>query len=632
MTNIEWLWFDTSGSTDVQNGDPYSDELNFDGVLKKLTKHGYALMLNRMETGKIQAVRLAVHDALGRAENPKIVIICSEHLIKSWYSTLLWDMGVEFKYFGVFEKSANLFSDKMANLCLVSTESLMRDGDKSVLGDSKIIWDLMIIDMPIDDKTGLKTYSTAIKSKSERLLISASASAEYGAEYANITELVKTLLQRGKKDSAPGGFTVKFGDGQSDTPVIAGRNKAGDYNVKTIKYKLDNALMSKARRIDGVSYKFGGNIFEEYALDLRKAYRADEYSTKHLKALAMADTKMKAFLAELNVVLEENPENRVVVYCSASGTVNYLAKVLKARYGDKKTVCVYNIMTDADYINSEFSCKSANEPHIIIADDRAGVRFLNIEKLTHIINYEYPENPAILEQRYTRGGRKAASGTGPEFSVFCDEDCKYDGRMLRKILLNNFSKAFCAGVADKSLLFNIEGIEEHLITLILDLKFISDNPKEAGEDFAFEYGLPENLQPKAIGEAAKNMLKKLGELFEIAEILDKKEIDGERLFTQLMQKTDEFKNKRVYLEGNKTLKLAKDPAANPPTAKKPPEVEKAVAFAATLTGEAADYPRIVDETAKLSDSKRLSALMSVWKHYRYNMKSPRTYREFMLNL
>ena len=59
------------------------------------------------------------------------------------------------------------------------------------------------------------------------------------------------------------------------------------------------------------------------------------------------------------------------------------------------------------------------------------------------------------------------------------------------------------------------------------------------------------------------------------------------------------------------------------------EVEKAVEFAATLTGEPVDYPLIIDETAKISDSKRLSALLSLWKHYRYKMNDPRTYKEFI---
>lgn len=622
MSNLDWLWFAGSNNADNENSDPYAPE-----VLKKLAKHNYALVLNRMETGKIQTVQLCVHDALIQYENPNIVIICPEHLLKSWYSTLLWEMGAEFKYFGVYEKSANLFSGMLANLCLVSSESITRDKENSVLGNPETIWDLMIIDIPVDDKTELKTYIDYVKSQAKKLLISAPASARYGAEYENMTELVKALLHRKRKDDTSEEIKIKVPvNGNSGNPFVTGRNMTGDYEVKTISYKIDPKSVEKAVRAEGASrYKFGGNIFEEYALEERIFYRADEYTNKHLKELVTIDTKMKAFLNEINIILEENPENCAVVYCSAPNTVNYIAKALRARYGDKKNICVYNVMTDADYINSELYCNEAAKPRVIITDDRAGVKFLNAEKITHIINYEYPENPAVLEQRYTRSGRKPSK---PVFYVFCDADYKYDGRMLRKTVLSKLGKAFCARIPDKCLLFNIENIEEYLITLILDLKYISDHPKEAGEDFSFEYGLPATVTGKAAAAEAEKMLKNLAALFDLGSLTDKKNIDGEKLFNEITKKITEFKGKRIYLEGN-ALRVEKESSRPLPEQKIPQEVAAAAEFTAKLTGGAEDLKLIKAEMAKLSDGRRLSALLALWKHYRYKMNFTQPYKKFI---
>ncbi|MCL2693830.1 MAG: hypothetical protein FWE60_01850, partial [Oscillospiraceae bacterium] len=141
MSNMEWLWL-----SDAEEFDPSALS-----VPEKLAKHGYACILNRMETGKVQAAQLCVHDVLSKNENPNIAIICPERLIKSWYSSMLWDMGVEFKYFGVSPRSLNLYSDSMANYCLISAESVIKDGEKSVLfkAGEGFIWDLMFVDLPM---------------------------------------------------------------------------------------------------------------------------------------------------------------------------------------------------------------------------------------------------------------------------------------------------------------------------------------------------------------------------------------------------------------------------------------------------------------------------------------------------
>jgi hypothetical protein len=613
MSNVEWLWM---------NGIDLNPHAGL--IPEKLAKHGYAIALNRMEVGKLQTAELCIHDVLSGKENPNIVIIAPEHLARNWYYSLLWDMGIEFKYFGVFEKSLGVFSDAVFNYCIVSIEGLLRNGLPT--GDNGLAWDLMIVDLPL---SGNLDFIGNIKTKAKKLLINASANG-LDDKHEKLSGLVKALVHRNRKADKGADYPINLSE--PDGNVVAGRNMAGGYDIKTINYKIDNAIIAKTERIDDVRlgiplYSYGGNIFEEYNLKERSVYLNDEYDKKQLKALLAADGKLEAFLKEI-VTLLSDPDNRIVVYCTSANTVNYVSKALWACNGGKKGICVYDRgTTDAEYVNNEFyGTGSTDEPNIIVADDKAGSRFLNVEKITHIINYEYPENPAILEQRLTRTGRKADKKT-PAFYIFCDEEYKFDGRMLRKTVLSNLGDAFCR-VPDKSLLFDIESIEEHLIVLILDLKFIADNAKEdMVESFRVEYNAPAVNSAADAAETANSRLEKLVEMFGLQEVIKQKEIDGERLFMEISQMIEKLKSNRVCLDEQGVLQVAeKTPPAQPKIA---PEMSGVAEFAKKLTGKKEDFELVSNEIDNLSYSRKLSALINVWKHYRFDLGAAKPYKDFI---
>jgi len=620
MSNVEWLW--TSGI----DFDSYAT-----AVPEKLSKHNFAVMLNRMEEGKLQTAHLCIHDVLTAGKNPNIIIICPENLTGNWYYSLLWDMGLEFKFYGVYEKSLDLFSDTAMNLCIVSSDALQGNSAvQTALLNSGIVWDLMIIDMPLSalsENIALDSYTKNIKTKTKKLLINTPASDVFGAKYEKLSAVAKALMHNGKKNAD---HPVNLSD---DGNAVAGRNMTGDYNVKTINYKIDGALYAKTERIDDTRsgiplYSYGGNIFEEYNLPERSVYLSNEYDKVQLKALLAADAKLEAFLKEIVTLLSDS-ENRIVVYCTSGNTMNYVSKALWACNGGKKGICVYDSnSTDAEFVKGEFFGESAEEPNIIVADDSAGARFFNVEQITHIINYEYPENPVVLEQRLTRAGRKAMKNNSPAFYIFCDEDYKFDGRMLRKTVLSNIGGAF-SGVSDKSLLFDFENIEEHLIVLILDLKFIADNAKDdIVESFRVEYNAPEVKTAKDAAATAKKRLEKLVGIFGLNDVLKQGELDGEQLFMQISEKIEKFKGKKVSLDGKGVLHIS---GANksPAEPKEFPETKKAVDFAKKLTGKKEDFELIKNEIEKLQDAQKLSVLISVWKYFKYELKIPKSYKEFM---
>ncbi|MCL2639024.1 MAG: hypothetical protein FWD48_11725 [Oscillospiraceae bacterium] len=620
MSNIEWLW--TSGT---------EFDSHTASVPEKLAKHGYAVALNRMETGKMQTAQLCVHDVLAGKENPNIAIICPKHLAPSWHFSMLWDLGLEFKYFGVFEKSLDLFSDVVANFCIISEEALL-SGSEIVLsqaGGSGVIWDLMIVDLASAETSELNEKLKNTKAKAKKLLINSPADAK-DVKCDKLSALVKTVLQRNKKDKGADCAINTEPDGQA----AAGRNMAGNYNIKTINYKIDGALIAKTERIDDVRlgvplYSYGGNIFEEYSLKERKTYLSDEYDKAQLKKLLAVDGKLEAFLKEIVTLLADS-ENRIVVYCTSQNTVNYVSKALWACNGGKKGICVYDrATTDGDFVKNELYKAGTEEPNIIVADDKAGSRFLNVEKITHIINYEYPESPATLEQRLTRVGRKPNANTeAPAFYIFCDDDYKFDGRMLRKTVLSNTGRAF-SRVPDKNLLFDIDGIEEHFIVLILDLKFIADNAKDdIVESFRVEYNAPEVDTAADAADTAQKRLQSLVEMFGLQEIMKQDEVDGEQLFMQISEQIEKFKGNSVCLDEKGVLTVAK---ANPAPAKAPnsEQIKAAAEFAKKLTGKKEDFALLKAETEKLSYCQKLSVLTGAWKHYRFDLKVPKSYKDFI---
>jgi hypothetical protein len=191
MNNIEWLW---------ANGTEF--DTHAAGIPEKLSKHGYAVALNRMEAGKMQTAELCIHDVLASRENPNIAIICPKHLAPSWHFSLLWDMGLEFKYFGVFEKSLDVFSDVVANFCIVSEEALLSGSDfvLSQAGGSGIVWDLMIVNIEAENADIISEQLKNTKAKTKKLLINADSGGDINdTKYEKLSALVKNVLQRNKK-------------------------------------------------------------------------------------------------------------------------------------------------------------------------------------------------------------------------------------------------------------------------------------------------------------------------------------------------------------------------------------------------------------------------------------------------
>lgn len=109
--------------------------------------------------------------------------------------------------------------------------------------------------------------------------------------------------------------------------------------------------------------------------------------------------------ALIRIIELENPES-AIIFCNTKAKVEYLATVLK-RFG-----------YDADPITSDLNQKARDrvldrlrrhELRLLVATDVAA-RGIDISNLSHVFNYEIPDDPESYVHRTGRTGRAGASG------------------------------------------------------------------------------------------------------------------------------------------------------------------------------------------------------------------------------
>ncbi|MFP4170773.1 MAG: DEAD/DEAH box helicase [Methanomassiliicoccales archaeon] len=107
---------------------------------------------------------------------------------------------------------------------------------------------------------------------------------------------------------------------------------------------------------------------------------------------------------------------KALVFCSTKKMVDILAKRLKS-YGYKAET----LHGDMSQAMREKTLKAFKEDkiHVLVASDVAA-RGLDIEKVTHVINYDIPDNPEDYVHRIGRTGRAGATGKAITF-VSSDE-------------------------------------------------------------------------------------------------------------------------------------------------------------------------------------------------------------------
>lgn len=555
--DIKWI---TANSLNLNNF--------YFSIPEKLDKFGYCVDFSGYGEGKLDKAQICILDVAKEKEKPNILIICPEGSKQSWYSALLTGLGLDFKFVNGGRDTIMFFAPEMSNLLIVD-ERVLREGENSAYGNirkSGIVWDLLIIDASGSiDGMEPELYTDCVGSKADKLLIFAPYPSEYTQGPDGIKSVVKALLSSTAMaegiDSYPIDKSVM--EFTMETPYADyPAEEESAHKVTSISYSFDEKDIPKDLHISeiasGGGYSHGGNIFEEYNLEERKTYLKPVYTRSDAETLKNKDKKLQKFLEIIDSVL--NSEDKLaIVYFESEATVSYIEKILSAIYFDKKDNMAYYYKTrfDVNRLKQIYEILPERKLKVILTTDKLGEVSGIMGNITHIINYELPDNPVMLQQRYMR--RSPATKAAPEFIIFVDENGLFDSRILGKALSGNLYKAYRRNVPSENILMYIEGIEKILADMLIDIKYIADYTGEVGSSFDViarfkqEYNIPQsrNLTTAAkTHEYAKRKLDVLAAILGVKKLLSDKNVDKEALSAAIAAKVKEIREGFAYYDEN----------------------------------------------------------------------------------
>lgn len=608
---------------------------------EKMNKFGYAVVLDEIGNDKLSKAILGIYDVLQSEANPNILIITSEKLKYNWYSELVTNLGADFKFTSSFG-SVGIITKQMPNLYIMSDKELGQSQNRFMENAvaTGVVWDLIIIDCGLS-RSGINPsmYIDNLNCKTKKLAIFAE-SLKNDIKALEILRAVPRALLENYNDLS---FSideniVKF---SLKTPYMRyyekDESKSVAPEIKVVSYTLPKHLVAQHNELQKLpAYMYGGNIFEELTLDTRKQYVLTRYNEDIVAQLEEADTKLSAFLKTLAEIMKDL-ESCTAVYFSAKSTMNYVAKVLEAKYLNTKhfVKLLRNDVCDIEGTLSAFTVNKKTPPRIILCDDGLPEKIKDVEKITHIINYELPKTPVLFRQRYGRTGRRKVEA--PELIVFNDTDGKFDGRALNSVLPFNFLDAVVAKIPSKTIFSFAPGLADSICNVICELNKAStlpDNTETKSAIFALElkYNLGNNDYGAFI-QIVKDKLYAFKNAFEIQSLDDSAAIKA-----SVNAKLNEIRDAYAYLDDNgaiKTVSALTD------------DNEELVAFRSKLSGN--KYIVQLNEAEKLIDSRMTesgdyeffsdmldgrtdinsAALFNTWRYWNDKAGVSEDYREFI---
>ena len=522
-------------------------------VPEKLDKFGYCIDFSGYGEGKTDKAQLCILDTINKKEKPNILIICPEGGKESWYTCLLKGVGLDFKFINGAKGSIVHFSPEMSNLMLLD-ETVLAEGEGSAFEPIKrsgMVWDLIIIDgSGAVDGLDTDLYALKVGMKTERLLIFAPYPSVYVQPPEKIRDIVSSLLRDDAAARSLDMYNIdeKVMDFTMESPLANyPKEDEGENAVTIVRYNFPDADIPASLHIDdqgGARYSHGGNVFEEYDLPERKIYSKAQYTRSDAETLKNKDKKLGKFLDVINGIMNSD-DKTAVVYCCSDSTAEYIEKILSSIYYDRAESIVYFEKTSFDIrkLKQWYETVPGRRVRVVLASDKLSENFGIYSPITHIINYELPDNPVVLHQRYKRRGLVA--GGKPEFVIFLDDNKMFDSRILGKVLAGNLYKAFRQNMPYENIMFDIEGIDRMLAETLVDIKYVADYTGAVGASFDIilhfknDYNVPpeRNLTTASnVHEYSQKKLETLGTALGVSDLLREKDIDKSALLARISEK------------------------------------------------------------------------------------------------
>jgi len=635
MNDLKWI------ACQGLNMNPYNLS-----VPEKLRNFGFALVFDEFGNGKTAKAQLCIHTVLSNEARPNILIICPESLTQSWYSTIISELGADFKLISGSDNTVSFYSESISNLYIMSEEQL---GNSGFIGGENVVWDLMIIDSSLSVMgANWELYRNNCKNRAKELLIFATSPFPYDQDNTLVLkDTVRSLLYDDSQKELTDNLEINESiiEFNRDAPAMRYYNTAtGKRSVVTLEYEIDKRLTAPNNRIVDLQtgspvYIFGGNVFEEYNTDIKHIYSRPYYSKDDIDALRAVDSKLKVFLSKLDSILKKQ-NNSVVIYFTSSATMNYITKVLNAVYPGLASLIKTQTgsAVDGAFLKSYFNGSDSADARIVLATDAIGERYHALKKATHVINYEYPDAPDELERRYFRSGMEM---TPPEeFILFTDTELLFDGRILCKVMMSGLYKCFKRNIPSQNVLFWVPGAEKYIAYALLDLKFVAENSGGAGMEYARRFRADYNISdPEQVssalkaGERAKRTMKLMLSLLDIADSMEG-DVKFETVAYAARESVEQVRDGYLYYDSAMKPRLTKNENNISAIAR---HYDNNAFIAGLKNAEEAlnamvkgtGYPYLRNEIEELPDSLKTPVLYNIWKYCREKKGIKKPLREFM---
>lgn len=620
---------------------------------EKLRKFGFSLVCCEFGSEKLTKAGLCIYDVLAEKESPNILLITSRRVLYGWYRILMTGIGADFKVVSGAANEIVFFSQDSSNLYLMPSEALNSANGLKAKVPQDFVWDLVIIDD--EQNTGVPDYGfwkEQLPWKTERLLMITQFPANSGEDKAALSGMVKQLLSDEEQASAAdeldlsvSGLPLDYG-----TPVLS----AGDkriYNgeikrsVSFVNYGCDEGFLSGLRRRIDIrtglpNYKYGGNIFEEYDVDETKwVYQKAAYTPSDVAELRSADKKLDEFLKLTDEVMSQE-NSRAIVYCCDKNTVEYLRKTLTAMYPGSGVVKAARgeLFSNRDILRKLNVDDRTTYPKLIIATDDIGAVGDGLDRVTHVINYELPVSPVLLERRMTRHGAKNENQRS--FIIFRDSNKLFDSRMLDKVLFGGLADAFFGDMPARNILLDIDIKAECLSNLIADLRYTEsyasevDNCYDLIKKFKGDYealGAGKIANAKQLAEFAGKLLAKVCGFYGVSKDASQEDIAAALASLNGLCAVNDGALAPVNSEmlSKIAASLDQDPAGQPFGEEAIAGVEAAHKHIDELHSGSNYHLMIKNDIQSLNDCIQYPVLYGVWRYRVREQDSVRSFKDFI---
>lgn len=620
---------------------------------EKLRKFGFSLVCCEFGSEKLTKAGLCIYDVLAEKESPNILLITSRRVLYGWYRILMTGIGADFKVVSGAANEIVFFSQDSSNLYLMPSDALKGANGLKAKVPQDFVWDLVIIDD--EQNTGVPDYSfwkEQLPWKTERLLMITQFPAKSDEDKAALSGMVKQLLSDEEQaaaadelDLSVSGMPLDY-----DTPVLSAGDKRV-YNGETkrsvsfVNYGYDEGFLSGLRRRTDIrsglpNYKYGGNIFEEYDVDEKKwVYQKAAYTPSDVAELRSADKKLDEFLKLTDEVMSQE-NSRAIVYCCDKNTVEYLRKALTAMYPGSGAVKAARgeLFSNRDILRKLNVDDRTTYPKIIIATDDIGAVGDGLDRITHVINYELPTSPVLLERRMTRHGAKNENQRS--FIIFRDSNKLFDSRMLDKVLFGGLADAYFGESPARNIMLDIDIKAECLSNLIADLRYTEsyarevDNCYDLIKKFKGEYealGAEKIANAKQLAEFSGKLLAKVCGFYGVSKDASQEEIAAALASLTGICAVNDGALAPVNSEmlSKIAASLDQDPAGQPFGEEVIAGVEAAHKHIDELHSGSNYHLMIKNDIQSLNDCIQYPVLYGVWRYRVREKDSVRSFKDFI---